>query len=223
MLPIRIPCLLEKLSGTTVLTVNQQSGSQYALHLQLENGTGNGAVESRFEQSDRVGRVLAVKEHQDVSAQPGGLLLGERVGGPRSGLIVACLPARGHLERVAACYAEQRLPERANRIPPFLTSRQRPIRGVSQNQLGRKVVIGMIGSMTRQKIAITLPEEQVAAARQAVAEGRAASVSAYISQALARRTAEEEMAEIIAEIYAQAGQPTEEDRAWARRVLGVEP
>jgi Arc/MetJ-type ribon-helix-helix transcriptional regulator len=81
----------------------------------------------------------------------------------------------------------------------------------------------MIDSMTRQKIAITLPEEQVAAARQAVAEGRAASVSAYISQALARRNADEEMAETIAEIYAQSGQPTEEDRLWARRVLGIEP
>lgn len=82
----------------------------------------------------------------------------------------------------------------------------------------------MIGSMTREKIAITLPEEQVAAARQAVAEGRAASVSAYISQALARRTADEEMAEIIAEIYAETGgQPTEEERALARRELGIEP
>jgi antitoxin ParD1/3/4 len=78
--------------------------------------------------------------------------------------------------------------------------------------------------MTREKIAITLPEEQVAAARQAVTEGRAASVSAYISQALARRTADEEMAEIIAEIYAETGgQPTEEERVQARRELGIEP
>ena len=81
----------------------------------------------------------------------------------------------------------------------------------------------MIGSMTRLKIAITLQEEQVAMARQAVAEGRAASVSAVISQALARRDADEEMAETIAEIYAESGQPTEEDRQWARRVLGIEP
>jgi antitoxin ParD1/3/4 len=82
----------------------------------------------------------------------------------------------------------------------------------------------MISSMTRQKIAITLPEEQVAAARQAVTEGRAASVSAYISQALARRTADEEMAEIIAEIYAETGgQPTEVERVQARRELGIEP
>lgn len=76
--------------------------------------------------------------------------------------------------------------------------------------------------MPTEKIAITLPAEQVAAARRAVTEGRAASVSAYISQALAGRTAEEEMAEVIAEIYAETGQPTEEERAWARRVLGVE-
>ena len=82
---------------------------------------------------------------------------------------------------------------------------------------------GMIMSMTREKIAITLPEEQVAAARRAVAEGRAASVSAYISQALARRDADEELAETIAEIYAEAGSPTAEERAWARRALGIEP
>jgi Arc/MetJ-type ribon-helix-helix transcriptional regulator len=93
---------------------------------------------------------------------------------------------------------------------------------VHKSLLGRKAVAGMISSMTREKIAITLPEEQVAAARQAVAEGRAASVSAYISQALARRNADEEMFETIAEIYAENGQPTEEDRLWARRVLGLE-
>jgi Arc/MetJ-type ribon-helix-helix transcriptional regulator len=81
----------------------------------------------------------------------------------------------------------------------------------------------MIMSMTREKIAITLPAEQVAAARRAVAEGRATSVSAYISQALARRHVDEELAETIAEIYAEAGQPTADERAWARRALGIEP
>ena len=81
----------------------------------------------------------------------------------------------------------------------------------------------MMISMTRQKIAITLPEEQVAAARRAVAEGRAASVSAYISQALARRGVDEELAESIAEIYAEAGPPTKDERAWARQVLGIQP
>jgi Arc/MetJ-type ribon-helix-helix transcriptional regulator len=79
----------------------------------------------------------------------------------------------------------------------------------------------MITSMTRQKIAITLPEEQVAAARRAVAEGRSPSVSAYISQALARRSADEELADTLAEIYAESGLPTDADRAWARRALGL--
>jgi hypothetical protein len=44
----------------------------------------------------------------------------------------------------------------------------------------------------------------------------------FMTDTPARASAEEEMAEIIAEIYAQAGEPAEEDRAWARRLLGVE-
>ena len=83
-------------------------------------------------------------------------------------------------------------------------------------------MVGMIVGMTRKKIAITLPEEQVELARRAVADGRASSVSAYISEALARRDADEQVLEMIAEIYAETGQPTEEDRAWARRALGLE-
>lgn len=79
----------------------------------------------------------------------------------------------------------------------------------------------MIVGMTRRKIAITLPEEQVAAARRAVAEGRSPSVSAYISQALARRDADEQLAETVAEIYAEMGEPTDADRAWARQALGL--
>jgi Arc/MetJ-type ribon-helix-helix transcriptional regulator len=80
----------------------------------------------------------------------------------------------------------------------------------------------MILGMTRKKIAITLPEEQVAAARRAVAEGRSPSVSAYISQALARRDADEELKDMLAEIYAEVGQPDASDRAWARRALGLD-
>src|SRR5260370_42099554 len=80
---------------------------------------------------------------------------------------------------------------------------------------------GMITSMTRQKIAITLPEEQVAAARRAVAEGRSPSVSAYISQALARRDADEELAETVEEIYAEAGPPPAAARARGPRAAGL--
>ncbi len=80
----------------------------------------------------------------------------------------------------------------------------------------------MIDGMTRRKIAVTLPEEQVAAARRAVAEGRAASVSAYVAEALARRDADDDLAEMLAQIYAESGLPSDEDRAWARSVLGLE-
>jgi Arc/MetJ-type ribon-helix-helix transcriptional regulator len=80
----------------------------------------------------------------------------------------------------------------------------------------------MMNGMTRQKIAVTLPEDQVAAARKAVAEGRAPSVSAYIAQALARRDADDELADMLAEIYAESGPPSDADREWARRALGLE-
>jgi len=75
--------------------------------------------------------------------------------------------------------------------------------------------------MTQRKIAITLPEHQVAAARRAVAEGRSPSVSAYISQAIARRDADDELVETVAEIYAETGPPTAADRAWARQALAL--
>jgi len=81
----------------------------------------------------------------------------------------------------------------------------------------------MMLGMTMTKIAITLPEEQVAAARRAVEEGRARSVSAYIAESLARRDADEELSETLAEIYAEHGEPTSEERAWARQALGLEP
>ncbi len=72
------------------------------------------------------------------------------------------------------------------------------------------------------KIAITLPQQQIAAARQAVAEGRAASVSAYISQAMARRDADEALAATMAKAHAGRGTPTSGDRAWARHALGLD-
>lgn len=78
----------------------------------------------------------------------------------------------------------------------------------------------MIDGMTT-KIAITLPDEQVEAAKRAVAEGRAPSVSAYIAAALARKTADDELAEMLAEMKAEHGEPTAEDYAWAEQVLGL--
>jgi Arc/MetJ-type ribon-helix-helix transcriptional regulator len=79
----------------------------------------------------------------------------------------------------------------------------------------------MIAGMTT-KIAVSLPDELVAAARQAVAEGRAASVSAYVAEALAERRADEDLARLLDEMDAEHGPPTAEHFAWARRALGLD-
>lgn len=78
----------------------------------------------------------------------------------------------------------------------------------------------MIAGMTT-KIAVSLPDEQVAAARKAVAEGRAASVSAYVAEALAQRRADEDLAELLDDLDAEYGAPAAEHYAWARRALGL--
>lgn len=73
--------------------------------------------------------------------------------------------------------------------------------------------------MTTGKIAVSLPAPQIAAAKQAVREGRAASVSAYVSEALARRQQDDELADLVAEWIAEDGQPSAEDYAWADGLL----
>lgn len=71
------------------------------------------------------------------------------------------------------------------------------------------------------KIAVSLPDELVADGRRAVAEGRADSVSAYVAEALRDRSRYEELTTLLAEMAAESGPPTEEDREWARRALGL--
>jgi hypothetical protein len=63
------------------VAVDQQRCGQRAPHLQFQDGTGDGAAQSRFEQADRLQWVLAVKKHLDIGARPCGLTLGERAGG----------------------------------------------------------------------------------------------------------------------------------------------
>lgn len=72
------------------------------------------------------------------------------------------------------------------------------------------------------KIAVSLPDELVAAARQSVAQGRARSVSAFIADAIEERGRYDDLADLLAEMAAEAGPPTEQDRVWARKALGVD-
>jgi Arc/MetJ-type ribon-helix-helix transcriptional regulator len=71
------------------------------------------------------------------------------------------------------------------------------------------------------KIAVSLPDDLVAAARQAVADGRAASVSAFVANAIEEHGRYEQLAVLLSEMAAQARPPTEDDRLWARQTLGL--
>jgi antitoxin ParD1/3/4 len=59
------------------------------------------------------------------------------------------------------------------------------------------------------KIAVSLPDEQVRAARDAVAAGRASSVSAYVADALARVAREDSLAQLLDELNRELGEPSE--------------
>jgi len=71
------------------------------------------------------------------------------------------------------------------------------------------------------KITISLPDEAVTAAKKAVKEGRASSVSAYVADALARVQREDSAEDFVAFLVAQHGEPSKEDHQWADQVLGL--
>jgi Arc/MetJ-type ribon-helix-helix transcriptional regulator len=71
------------------------------------------------------------------------------------------------------------------------------------------------------KVAISLPDDLVAAARQAVADGRAASVSAFVADAIEEQGRYEQLSALLSEMTADEGPPTDEDRLWARHTLGL--
>lgn len=72
------------------------------------------------------------------------------------------------------------------------------------------------------KITVSLPDEAVAAARQAVKEGRAPSVSAYVAEALDRTYgARRPLALLVADMIAEGGEPSAEAYRWADEALGL--
>ena len=79
----------------------------------------------------------------------------------------------------------------------------------------------MIISMTTSKIAVSLPSELVEQAQRAVAEGRAASVSAYVARALEEKAKLDDLASLLDEMLADSGGPlTPRERKAADRALG---
>ncbi|MDR2565238.1 MAG: hypothetical protein LBC97_04095 [Bifidobacteriaceae bacterium] len=72
-----------------------------------------------------------------------------------------------------------------------------------------------------QKIAVSLPDEQVDSARRAVNQGRAKSVSGFISAAIARAEQEDSLIQLLEDLDRELGPVSEEDLAWADRELGL--
>jgi Arc/MetJ-type ribon-helix-helix transcriptional regulator len=72
------------------------------------------------------------------------------------------------------------------------------------------------------KIAVSLPDELVVAARRAVTEGHAPSVSAFVASAVADKTRFDELEVLLADMSAASGPPDEADRLWARQALGLD-
>jgi Arc/MetJ-type ribon-helix-helix transcriptional regulator len=78
--------------------------------------------------------------------------------------------------------------------------------------------------MTTAKIAVSLPERLVDEARRAVRRGRAASVSAFVAEALEERIKLEDLALQLDEMLAETGGPlTAAERRAAEAELGVRP
>ena len=79
----------------------------------------------------------------------------------------------------------------------------------------------MICGMTKAKIAVSLPTELVENAQQAVSEGRARSVSAYVAVALEEKAKLDDLASLLDEMLAETGGPlSARERRAADRALG---
>lgn len=71
------------------------------------------------------------------------------------------------------------------------------------------------------KIAISLPDEQVEAIKRAVNEGRARSVSGFISSAIARAEHENGLIELLDSLDDKLGPPGRDHMEWADKELGL--
>jgi hypothetical protein len=73
--------------------------------------------------------------------------------------------------------------------------------------------------MTRSKIAISLPRDQIARVHREVRSGRAGSVSGYIASVLAEQERRESLRELLRDLIEQHGEPSAKDIKWAERAL----
>lgn len=78
--------------------------------------------------------------------------------------------------------------------------------------------------MTRAKVAVTIPRALLANARRAVKDGRADSVSAYVTAALEEKAKLDDLAQMLDDMLARTGGPmTPAERREAERMVGARP
>jgi Arc/MetJ-type ribon-helix-helix transcriptional regulator len=73
--------------------------------------------------------------------------------------------------------------------------------------------------MTKAKIAISLPKQQLARVHREVRAGRADSVSGYIARVLAAEEKRDSLQTLLRDLIEEHGQPAPEDIKWAERML----
>jgi Arc/MetJ-type ribon-helix-helix transcriptional regulator len=73
--------------------------------------------------------------------------------------------------------------------------------------------------MTRSKIAISLPRDQLVRVHREVRAGRADSVSGYITRALAEYERRESLGDLLRDLIEQHGEPAAKDVKWAKSAL----
>lgn len=73
-----------------------------------------------------------------------------------------------------------------------------------------------------KKIAISLPDEQLDSIRQAVSRGRSASVSGFISAAVARAEREDSLVRLLDDLDRELGSVESQDLSWADKALGLD-
>jgi Arc/MetJ-type ribon-helix-helix transcriptional regulator len=87
---------------------------------------------------------------------------------------------------------------------------------------GQSPTPGMIDSMTKAKIAVSLPPALVTRAQDAVREGRAPSISAYVTAALEEKAKLDDLKAMLDEMLANTGGPlTDRECLAADAALGV--
>jgi Arc/MetJ-type ribon-helix-helix transcriptional regulator len=72
------------------------------------------------------------------------------------------------------------------------------------------------------KIAVSLPDQLVTEARDAVDRGDAASVSAYVAAAMQSYRRRDSLAGLLDDLDAEFGEPDPEVTGWARQALGLD-